>query len=380
MALKKWRGVFYQTRGLPCSFYLPKERPVSATILHAHSDSPSLKLKPSFQVNSPHALNLLVEPYGGLRFSSWFNRDLFLSGKVSIEEENGKIKEQLVELDDLPFILPQLAVHLEGKEPEKEPKPLELRPLVSLEENKEGENLLEQLLKRRFSFKRLLNFELYCAPYDPPRFLGKSGEMIAASRLDNLASCYAATIALQNAKRANELQILICSDHEEVGSHSFSGAASSFLTECLERISLFYKMTREDFFTFKHKSLAISVDAAHGYNPNFPEKYDLNNTPYLGQGVTLKYSASQKYATSTTTSAFITQLCKKNHLNLQNFASTLNVKGGSTLGPIDALSGIPTADLGLPLLSMHSIREIISGKDLLDLIKLLTLALECPPL
>lgn len=293
--LKENEGFFAIREGSIVAFYLPQKKPKGATLLHSHSDSPMLKLKPYFQVKGVNCLNFLVETYGGLNLHSWFNRDLFLSGKISLENDTGKLEDFLVELDDLPFIIPQLAVHLEEKEKSIN-KQIELRPLVSLEEMKEGENILEQILRRRFSFKKLRNFELYCTPLEPPRFIGKTGEMIAAAKLDNLASSFAAAIALQEASRGEQLQMLIISDHEEIGSNSFSGALSSLLPECLERIALFYKMNREEFFAFKHHSLAISVDAAQGYNSNFPDKYDIDNTPFLGRGVTLKHTFEQHYA------------------------------------------------------------------------------------
>jgi aspartyl aminopeptidase len=166
-------------------------------------------------------------------------------------------------------------------------------------------------------------------------------------------------------------------DAEEIGSRSAEGAASTFALDVLKRIQHFYKMDVEEWQCLKSNSLCVSVDVSHAYNPNYPKKYDPNHQSMPGKGVVIKYNADKKYVTDAKTAATVISACKQLKLPYQSYASRSDMPSGSTIGPIFASQmGMPTVDIGVPLLSMHSIREVIAVQDHLELCKLLTHLLE----
>jgi aspartyl aminopeptidase len=211
-----------------------------------------------------------------------------------------------------------------------------------------------------------------------PSFVGFDNEMIAAHRLDNLTSAYAACEAICKAKpHSSVLQTAFFWDHEEIGSVSALGADSVFATHLLERIALSLKIDPEDLSRLKARSLCVSGDLAHGYHPNFSDKYDPQNAPFLGRGIVLKFNANQKYATSSSTATAILLLAEKHNIPIQKFASRSDIPSGSTVGSMmAAMTGIPTVDLGISSWAMHSIRETVSTKDELSLCDLFQKALE----
>ncbi len=209
-------------------------------------------------------------------------------------------------------------------------------------------------------------------PLEPARFLGPDSEMLASYRLDNLASAHACATALAKAPIASSIQMALLWDHEEIGSRTAEGAASSFLSDVLKRL-----LPDEELIRLKKNSLCISADVAHAYNPNFPKKYDPNHQPLLGKGIVLKHSADRKYATDVATSAVIASVCNTLKLPLQAYVSRNDVPCGSTVGPIVAHTlGIPTVDIGCGIFSMHATREVMACKDHLDMCQLLTRLLQ----
>jgi aspartyl aminopeptidase len=372
--LKKGERYFVQRGGSICAFTLPKKEMTSLRVVGAHTDSPGLKLKPHPDVHSNSFHQLLVEVYGGPLLSSWLNRDLALAGRVIIENAQGHVEEKLVFLDEMPLIIPELAIHLDRSVNDKGHlinKQNHLRPILTLNPTEKPQ--LQQLLKKYIDFKQLLSFDLSLVPLDPPRFLGAEGEMLASYRLDNLVSCHACTTAIASAHQSSTLQLMLLWDAEEVGSHSAEGAASSFASDVLKRIQHFYGMNEEEWLCFKASSLCVSADATHAYNPNYAEKYDPNHQLIPGKGVAIKYSSNKKYATDAKTAAAVITACKQLKLPVQSFVSHSDIPMGSTIGPVFASAlGIPTVDIGVPLLSMHSIREVMAIQDHLQLCTLLT--------
>ena len=210
--------------------------------------------------------------------------------------------------------------------------------------------------------------------------MGAGQEIIASHRLDNLSSAYASLFALLHTSSSEDvLQMAFFWDHEEIGSMSHLGADSLFAGQLLERISLHLNMEKEDLFRLKSRSICLSIDAAHGFHPNFAEKYDPQNSPLLGKGVALKFNANQRYATSSKSASPIFQLAKKHHIPLQLAAFRSDIPSGSTVGSMMASHlGIPTVDLGVPTWAMHSARETISTEDEISLCSLLKASLEEP--
>jgi aspartyl aminopeptidase len=367
--LEKGKRYFVQRGGSLCMFTLPKKTPQRMAILGAHTDSPALKLKPNPEIISGSMHLLETEVYGAPLLNSWLNRDLAIAGRIVTDQ----MQEHLVFLEQTPLFIPQLALHLDREVNDKGlviDKQDHLKPVFSL---KGKGPLLESLLKKHVKFKELLAFDLFLVPIEKSRLLGLSGEMIASYRLDNLASAHACATAFAQSKPADHLQIVALWDGEEIGSRTTEGAASPFVEDMIKRISTFYGMNEEEFICMKNNSLCVSVDVAHAYNPNFSKKYDPEHRLLPGEGIALKYNSDKKYATDAKTAAPIMKACKKLKLKTQSFSSRSDIPSGSTIGPIFAHSlGIPTVDIGSPIFSMHSAREVLAVQDHLDLCHLLT--------
>jgi aspartyl aminopeptidase len=363
---------------LIAAFRMPMQPPTSAVILASHIDSPCLKIKPHPEEESRSIGRFLTEAYGSPILHSWLDRDLYLAGRISVEDDEEGLKSHLVKLDDYPVIIPQLALHLDRQMSEKGilvNKQDHLKPIFSLNAK---ENQLENWLKKHHPFKTLLAFDLFLVPNEPSSFLGFDSEFIASHRLDNLTSAYAALSALiQSGPRADVLQAAFFWDHEEIGSQTCLGADSRFGDDILERICLFFKIDREDFFRLKSRSICLSGDLAHGFHPSYADKYDSQNAPLLGAGPVLKFNANQKYATSSSTGAVIMQLAEKQKIPLQKYASRSDIPSGSTVGSIMASQlGIPTVDIGIAGWAMHSARETVAAKDVESLCSLFQAAYE----
>lgn len=354
---------------LVAAFRIPKKIPNAATILASHTDSPALKLKPRPEITS-HGIGLFgTEVYGGPLLHSWLDKDLAIAGRITVLDSNGQCQSKTVYLDDYPVIIPQLAIHLDRSINEKGilvHKQDHLKAIFSIHSR---EKHLEDWLRKHHSFDKLLSADLFLVPIEKPTFLGFENELIAAYRLDNLTSAYACLHALTQSKpRSETIQMAIFWDHEEVGSMSYVGADSFFANQVLERISSQFKMDREDYYRLKSRSLCLSSDLAHAFHPNYADKYDSQNAPFLGKGVVFKFNANQKYATSSPTAAPLIRLAEKEKIPYQTFASRSDIPSGSTVGSIMAANlGIPTADLGISGWAMHSSREVIAAQDQVSL-------------
>jgi aspartyl aminopeptidase len=375
---EKWKlepgqAYFLQREGaLLAAFRLPKHTPTGALILASHTDSPALKIKPSPDLSNKEISQLGTEIYGGPLLHSWLDRDLAIAGQV--ETEQGP---KLVHLNDCPLIIPQLAIHLDRSIHEKGilvHKQDHLKPVLSIK----GNHTLDDLLKKQLNCKKIYAHDLFFVPTEKLGVLGLNQELIAGYRLDNLSSVYPSLQALLHSKpREHTIQMAIFWDNEEIGSLSTTGADSTFVDQLLERICLSYKLDREDFHRLKSQSLTLSSDVGHGWNPNYSEKYDPQNSPLLGHGVMLKFNASRKYASDAASTAALSKIAETHHIPLQRSANRSDIPSGSTVGSIMAsTTGIATLDLGLPCWAMHSTREIIAASDLQDLTRLLTAALE----
>lgn len=373
---------FVACGGALCAFYIPHSPIQKACILAAHTDSPALKLKPVPAFQTENMMQLAVEVYGAPLLTSWLNRDLALAGRVIVTNHSGQAEEKLVYLDDALLFIPQLAIHLDREVNEKGlflNKQEHLRPIVGLAENGSSGALLEKLLRRHLSFHTLVSFELFCVPHESARFVGYESEFLASYRIDNLVSCHAALNAMGMQKDAHNhmLQMAVFWDHEEIGSRSKDGASSPFLNDIMNRICHSLKLQTEDWMLIKNKSLCVSIDMAQALNPNYPKKYDPHHSPLLGKGIVLKYNADQKYASNALTAAVIIQACKNLNIPYQSYVGRSDIPCGSTVGPLMAQTlGINTVDIGCSQLSMHSIREVMSTQDYIDMVSLLSYLLQ----
>ena len=345
-------------------------------IIGAHTDSPNLKLKPNPSYEKNGYLQLGVETYGGVLLTTWTDRDLSLAGRVIIKGKK-QPQSKLILFDEPLLRIPQLAIHLNRDVNEKGltlNKQNHLPPIFSLSDKKgSNKNLLEKRVAQKLKCKSadILNMELSLYDTQSGAIGGAQGEFIFSSRLDNLASCHAALQALTESKTKDPMtRVIAFYDDEEVGSDSAQGAGSPFLKDVLERLTLESDNPRETFFRSMANSFFISADMAHAVHPNYPEKHDPQHMPVLNGGPVIKCNSNQRYATEGVSSAWFEMLCKKAGVPVQKFVVRSDLGCGSTIGPITAANlGIRTVDVGNPMLSMHSIREMAGAKDHLPLIK-----------
>ncbi len=340
----------------------------------AHTDSPCLKVKPSPETVRQGCLRLGVEVYGGALLNPWFDRDLSLAGRVSYLDTSGEVRSELVNFKKPIAVIPSLAIHLD-RDANREHSinaQTDLPPLIA-QVHGDGKQDLREILKAELArydidnVDAVLDFELCFYDVQPPACIGLQDEFIASARLDNLLSCFIGLQALIAAD-SNEGALLVCNDHEEVGSVSAAGAQGPMLKQLLERL-LPEPEARHRAIA---RSMLVSVDNAHAVHPNFTEKHDGNHGPRMNQGAVIKSNANQRYATNSETSALFRRLAKQEEVPLQSFVVRSDMACGSTIGPITAAEiGVKTLDIGVPQLAMHSIRELAGSDDAVNLSKVL---------
>lgn len=333
-------------------------------ILGAHTDSPSFKLKPSPSTASAGLLQAGVEIYGGPLLNSWLDRELELAGRLVTRDG----AEHLARTGPM-LRIPQLAIHLDREQNKALTldKQRHVQPVWGAGE--EGDVLAELAADAGVPAADVVGYDVLLAETAPPQRFGRDGVFFASGRMDNLSSVYAGLVALLAAPSdAGHLSVLAAFDHEELGSESRSGAAGPFLEDVLARIGDGLAATAEDRRRAAAASWLLSSDAGHGVHPNHPERHDPVNRPVLGGGPLLKLNANQRYASDALGSAMWAAACERAGVPTQPFVSNNTVPCGSTIGPISATRlGIRTVDVGVPLLSMHSARELAHVDDLVAL-------------
>jgi aspartyl aminopeptidase len=371
-----------------CAFVTPLHPPHKIRLIASHTDSPSFKLKPQPEIRNRNMILLGVEVYGAPLLSSWLNRDLGLAGRVIFYNQNGQLECKTVRLDESPLTIPQLAIHLDREVNEKGlqlKKQEHLNALAAFVDDSwdDSNDYLDTLLRKKLRCEKIVNFDLFLFPLEPASFLGYGEQMVAAYRIDNLASLHASLDALieNDEPLTDEIKMLVSWDNEEIGSGTAQGASSTFVPQAIERIALSFGLTREDYFRMLSQSLCVSVDLAHALNPNYGDKHDPNHPILAGKGVVLKTNAQYRYASDAFSSIALQVVAERNGMCLQKFVSRNDIPCGSTIGPIHAtLCGMPTVDIGAAQLSMHSCRELMAVQDHIDLCNLLGLILELPHL
>lgn len=338
-------------------------------MIGAHTDSPCLKVKPNPELTNKGYLQLGVEVYGGVLLNPWFDRDLSLAGRVNYVTTNGEVGSALVDFEQAIATIPSLAIHLdrEANEMRAINKQTDIPPiLMKMPEGSEQKPdfrdiLLRLLLKQKPELKveKVLDYELSFYDVQAPAVIGLHQDFVASARLDNLLSCYTGLMALLKADSKQNC-LLVCNDHEEVGSMSAAGAQGPFLSSVLQRQCAI----SEDFVRSMNQSMLISVDNAHGIHPNYADKHDNNHGPVLNQGPVIKMNANQRYASNSETSAAFRYICEEADVPVQSFVVRSDMSCGSTVGPITASEiGVRTIDVGVPTFAMHSIRELAGRWD-----------------
>ena len=348
----------------------------------AHTGSPCLKGKPQPELARHGYWQLGVEVYGGVLLSPWFDRDLSLAGRVTFKH-NEQLQSRLIDFKHAIASIPSLAIHLnrEANSGWAINAQTELPPVLAQlqgETKQDFRALLADQLQREHAISDacVLDYELCFYDSQPAALIGLNQDFIASARLDNLLSCYSGLQALLNSNDQHS-QILVCTDHEEVGSNSACGADGPFLEQVLRRVL----NSEEEFVRCIQHSLLISADNAHGIHPNYADKHDANHGPLLNHGPVIKVNANQRYATTSETSSFFKLLCQQADIPVQSFVTRSDLGCGSTIGPITASQlGVQTIDIGVPTFAMHSIRELAGSKDLGYLLSVLQTFYNSPQL
>lgn len=349
-------------------FTLSRDAPDSGLrMAGAHTDSPSLKIKPKPLMVNHGYVQMGVETYGGSLLNSWFDRDLSIAGRVIWSDADNSIHSSLIDFMTPVGIIPSLAIHLDREANEKKSvnKQKDLVPIV-MQAADDGKPDLQDILRDYLQESnplstnpQILDHELFFYDCQPPALVGMKSEFITGARLDNLLSCYTLVRALSESPiRQNSLIVL--NDHEETGSMSSSGAQGNFMQSVLERIIPEYELRQRCL----SRSIFISADNAHGVHPNFADSHDNKHLPLLNGGPVIKFNANQRYATNSRTSSFFRLLCRKADVPVQEFVMRNDLACGSTIGPLTAgKTGVQTIDVGLPSFAMHSIRETAGSSD-----------------
>ena len=336
----------------------------------AHTDFPTLKITPNPDSSAAGVRTLHPEIYGSPLFTSWLDRDLGYAGLLAYEL-GGNLETKLIRGDKL-FRIPQLAVHLNrgvNQEGLKVNPQTDLNALWTSIGGKE--RFVDALQSELPAGARLLDFDIQLFDAQPAQFGGFENEWIYSGRLDNLSSCHAIAEAFKNAAPLEkDFTVAAFFNNEEVGSETREGAAGNFLKSTLEEIlSSFTSQTSEracerPLSSRLAESFALSIDMAHACHPNFVQKHESNHAPVLGGGVVLKVNSQKRYASDVFSNARFKLICEQNNIPYQTFVMRNDMPCGSTVGPaISASLGIPTVDIGEPMLSMHSIREMTDVAD-----------------
>lgn len=340
-------------------------------IIADHSDTPCIKIKPAPEMIIPGKyIKLNTEVYGGPILSTWFDRPLSLAGRVILKTKNPFKPETRQIIIKQPLLtIPNLAIHFNRNVNDgvKIDFQKELTPLLAgVKSPLENKNYLVEILASELNVspESITDFDLSLFDTSKGCIFGANNEFISCTKLDNLASIHAGMEGLFTSPIINATQMMVCFDNEEVGSRTRQGAASPFLKNILERIIYKLNGDKEEYFRAICNSFMISADAAHALHPNYPEAACPTNAPIINKGPVIKYNADRKYTTDSDTAAVFAALAEIAHSPVQRFTNNSNFAGGSTLGGItSSQTDMRSVDVGIPLLAMHSIREVCGVYD-----------------
>ena len=354
------------------AFRIPEPAEGGFLIAAAHSDSPAFKLKRRPELKSKHYLRLNVEKYGGAILSSWLDRPLSIAGRVAVRDRDC-VEQRLVNVDRDLVLIPNVAIHMSRPASENaalNPQ-IDLLPLLG---QSEPEGTLDKLIAKNAGTEpgAVLDSDLFLYLRERGRIWGAQEEFLSSPRLDDLQCAWACVRGLIEANTPQAIPVCAVFDNEEVGSTTKQGADSTFLQDTLERISECLGRSRQEHRAALASSLMVSVDNGHAVHPNHPEKSDEANYPQMNQGVVIKYSANQKYTTDAVSAALFQTICQNAEVPTQVYLNRSDMPGGSTLGNIsNAHVSLPTVDVGLAQLAMHSPFETAGVQDTAYLLRAL---------
>lgn len=345
------------------------KEPEGFRIAAAHTDFPGFRIKQNAEMKRNGYAQLNTEVYGGAVLNTWLDRPLSAAGRVALKSDDVfRPQVRLVDFKKPLFIIPNLAIHLnrevnKGVELNKQK---ELLPIMGMAGDGMSERFFLDYLAdyMRVRPEEVLDYELYLYNTDEPVLAGMHEEFLSGPRIDNLSSVQAILTGLMEGGR-DGINVAAFFDHEEIGSRTKQGAGSQLLSMVLEKISMGLSQERLAFLQGLQDSMLLSVDVGHAFHPNYAEKMDPTNHSPLNKGFCIKEAASQSYATDSRAIAVIQQICMQEEIPYTKFFNRSDGTAGSTLGSIaSAFVPVPTVDVGVPLLAMHSARELMGAEDM----------------
>ncbi|MFJ9865308.1 M18 family aminopeptidase [Streptomyces sp. NPDC101165] len=376
-------GRYMLRGGAIIAWYVPEDAQPHTPfrIIGAHTDSPNLRVKPQPDAGAHGWRQVAVEIYGGPLLNSWLDRDLGLAGRLTLRDGS----TVLVDVDRPLLRVPQLAIHLDrsvSSEGLKLDKQRHLQPVWGLADDlRDGELIAFLEVEAGLTAGSVAGWDLMTHPVEPPAYLGRDRELVAGPRMDNLLSVHAGAAALASAATSGapltHIPVLAAFDHEENGSQSDTGADGPLLGTVLERSVFARGGSYEDRARSFAGTVCLSSDTGHAVHPNYAERHDPTHHPRVNGGPILKVNVNNRYATDGSGRAVFAAACEKAGVPLQTFVSNNSMPCGTTIGPITAARhGIRTVDIGVAILSMHSVRELCGADDPFLLANALTAFLE----
>lgn len=340
-------------------------------IAAAHTDFPCLRIKPNPDVVTSGYAQVNVEVYGGAILNTWLDRPLSISGRIAVKSNDVMHPDMhYIDIKRPLMTIPNLAIHMnrevnKGVELNRQTDMLPVVGLLEKELN-EKQAFLKFLAKEEgVAVEDILDYELWVYCMQEPVTFGMNEELILSPRLDNLTSVQALLTGIIEGKQKKGINVIALFDHEEIGSKTKQGAGSLLLLNVLEKICDSFGKTTAQTKESIYESFLLSVDVAHGLHPNNAGKMDITNKPVLGGGLCIKEACSQSYATDCEAVAVVEQICQRAGVAYQKFVNRSDMAGGGTLGSIaSSIIPIPTVDVGIPLLAMHSAAETMGKKDM----------------
>ncbi len=351
-------GKYYLTRGGSAliAFRLPEEAPKGFSIAAAHADRPCFKVKENAVLAGGYT-RLAVERYGGMLIAPWLDRPLSVAGRVTVETENG-VQTRLVDIDRDLLLMPNVAIHMNrtANDGYKWNLATDTIPLLGDKETADFWKEIETL-----AGGKVLGHDLFLYVRQKSTRWGMNGEFISAQALDDLECAWCCTEGFLQAKATRNIPVLCVFDSEEVGSSTCQGAAADLLQSTLSRICKALQLEERCQLT---QSFMVSADNAHALHPNHPELADSANAPVLNGGVVVKFNANQRYTTDGVSAAVFRKICEKAGVPVQTYCNRADIAGGSTLGNVSLSQvAVPSVDIGLAQLAMHSCYETAGVKD-----------------
>ena len=340
----------------------------------SHTDWPCLRIKPTPEMTKDGYGLLNVECYGGMLLQTWFDRPLSIAGRICLRGQDAfHPTERLIDFKRPLLMVPNLANHIK-RESEKNAEPnkqTDMLPIIAaFRDSLPDENFFLGLLAQEAGVSRsdILDYELYIYNCEKDARWGLNQEFYSSPRLDNLTSVEACLSGLLTAGRCGKnddtISLIALYDNEEVGSRTKQGAASSAADRIMEKLYLSLGYTREEYLTAMFESFLLSMDVGHAYHPSKPNNYDPKNHARINEGVVIKMSSTQSYATDSTAVSVLEQLCQDHEIPYKKFSNRSDIRGGSTLGSISSCElAVRAADVGVGLLAMHSAMETMGACD-----------------